>query len=70
MRSRLGHGVVGVGGGEQARGRPEFRAGGSSVVAGAVEPLVGQRGDLPDLGQRRLVRASVTALTRKFPVYG
>jgi hypothetical protein len=40
VRARLGHGVVGVGTGEQPGGGHEVDRRGSPVVAGAVEALV------------------------------
>jgi hypothetical protein len=49
----LGHRVVGVGRGEQARRRRERRGGGAAVVARAVEPLVVGGRDSREGGQER-----------------
>jgi hypothetical protein len=57
---RLGHGVVGVGGGEQARRLREIRGGGSAVVARAIQPLVVEAGHGYQCGQER--RAGEDAL--------
>jgi hypothetical protein len=49
--SRFGHGVIGVGGGEQACRRSERRGGSSAVVAGAVTSLVMGSSDRSEHGE-------------------
>ena len=51
--ARFGHRVEGVSGGEDPRGGRDRRTGQAAVIAGAVEPLVGECGDGADPGQCR-----------------
>ena len=52
VRPRLGHGLVGVGGGQDARRGRQRLAGDAAVVAGAVHPLVVLRRQGADAPQR------------------
>jgi hypothetical protein len=60
VRPRLGHRVIGVGGGQQPGGARERRGGRPPVVAGAVEPLVVEGGDRRETSKER--RAGKDAL--------
>ncbi len=53
MGPRLGHRVIGVGGGEQASGRRERRGGQSSVIARAIESLMVGGSDWRQRGKKR-----------------
>ena len=53
MRPGLGHGMAGVGGGQDPAGGGDRWPGQAAVVAGPVEALAGKRGNRADAGQRR-----------------